>query len=105
MRSLVEVRLSTLSKFILDWAKHDAQILHDTGDGKFHVENKFDCQPAIDAARLARDTGHNSKSGMKHIAEVPMWLIHISIREGWYNDKKKWRKIFDEYSKFKVHKD
>jgi len=92
-------------KFILDWAKHDAQVLHDTGDGKIHVENRFDCQPALDAAQRGRDAGRNPKSNMKLLAEVPMWLIHLSIREGWYSDMKKWRQIFDEYSKFKVHKD
>ena len=92
-------------KQLLDAQPHKIEIFHDTGDGKFHVETRFDCQPALDAAQRARDVGHNSKSNMKLLAEVPMWLIHLSIKEGWYNDSKKWRLIFKEYSKFQVHKD
>ncbi len=92
-------------KRLLDSDKHSATILHDTGDGKLHVENRFDCEPALIGAAQARDAGQNPKSDMKHIAEVPMWLVHLSIREGWFNDMKKWRRIIDEHSKFKVHKD
>lgn len=105
MHLLVEDRRKLSDKFILDWAKHDAQILHDTGDGKLHVENRFDCEPALQLAQQARDAGQNPNSDMKHIGEVPMWLVHLSIREGWFNDMKKWRRILNEYSKFKVHKD
>ncbi len=92
-------------KLLLDKDKYSAQVLHDTGDGKLHVENLFDCAPAVQAAKEARDAERNPKSSFKHIAEVPMWLVHRSIVEGWYNDKKKWRQIINEYSKFKVHKD
>ena len=92
-------------KILLESNKYDAQILHDTDDGKLHVENLFDCSPAVVAAKEARDAERNMKSSFKHIAEVPMWLVHLSIKEGWYHDKKKWRQIIDEHSKFKVHKD
>ena len=92
-------------KLLLESNKYDAQILHDTGDGKLHVENVFDCEPAVQLAQEARDAGRNPNSNMKHIGEVPMWLVHVSIRDGWYHDKKKWRQILDEYSKFQVHKD
>ena len=92
-------------KQLLDINKHDAQVIHDTGDGKLHVENRFDCQPALDAAARAREVAPDPKSGMKHIAEIPMWLIHVSIREGWFHDNKKWRAIIAEHSKLQVHKD
>ena len=70
MLSLVEGRRKLSDRFILDWAKHDAQIMHDTNDGKLHVENRFDCQPALEAAQRARDAGRDPKSDMKHIAEI-----------------------------------
>ena len=92
-------------KRLIDSSKYQEQIFHDTNDGKFHVENRFDCEPALEAAAAAREIGPNPKSDMKHIGEVPMWLVHLSIREGWFGDMKKWRQILDEYSKFKVHKD
>ena len=92
-------------KLLLDSRPHSAQIMHDADDGQVHVENLFDCQPAVEAARRARDAGHNPKSSLKHIGEVPMWLIHLSIREGWFHDMKRWRAILKEYSAFQVHKD
>ena len=92
-------------KQLISAEKYKAEIFHDTGDGKFHVENVFDCEPALEAAQRARDAGRNMKSSFKHIGEVPMWLIHRSMVDGWYHDNKKWRQILDEYSKFKVHKD
>ena len=92
-------------KRLIDSSKYQEQIFHDTNDGKFHVENRFDCEPALEAAQHARDAGVDPNSSFKHIGEVPMWLIHRSIRDGWFGDMKKWRQILDEYSKFKVHKD
>ncbi len=92
-------------KRLMDIDKHSSQILHDTGDGKLHVQNAFDCEPALQLAQEARDAGQNPKSSFKHIGEVPMWLIHVSIREGWFGDMKKWRRILKEYNKFQVHKD
>ena len=92
-------------KRLIDSSPYAAEILHDTGDGKLHVENRFDCEPALIAAAQAREVAPNPDSSFKHIGEVPMWLVHLSIKEGWYSDRKKWRRILDEYSKFKVHKD
>ncbi len=92
-------------KRLIDADKHTATVLHDVGDGKLHVENRFDCEPALIAAEQARQVPVDPNSSFKHIGEVPMWLVHRSLVEGWYEDTAKWRRILDEYSKFKVHKD
>ena len=92
-------------KRLIDSSPYAAEVLHDTGDGKLHVENRFDCEPALIAAAQAREVPVDPKSSFKHIGEVPMWLVHRSIQEGWFHDKKRWRDILNEYSKFKVHKD
>ena len=94
-----------MSKTLLQSGKYRAQILHDNDDGQVHVENLFDCEPAKEAAKHYRDQPRNKDSAFKHIGEVPMWAVHMSIREGWYNDMKKWREFLAENPDFIVHKD
>ena len=40
----------------------------------------------------------NGKQGseLKHVAEVPMVIYQQAIREGWANDKKKWKKWLND---------
>ncbi len=94
-----------MSKLLLQSGKYSAQILHDADDGVVHVENLFDCEPAVEAAKHYRDQPRNMDSAFKHIGEVPMWAVHKATREGWLNDQKAWRKFLAENPDFIVHKD
>ncbi len=94
--------MSTDSRVIKS-GPHNATIAHyDEHEDTLHIEEKFDVEPALKAAELARDTRPGDT--FRHIGEVPMWAVHKALKEGWYHDQKAWRKFLREHPYLQVHK-
>lgn len=65
--------------------------------GRFHIQTAQDLSPLLADAKQQREDNHvigARRWGQKHmypIAHVPIEVWERSIREGWSDDKKKWR--------------
>lgn len=59
-------------------------------DGVYHIHTKQNVQPIIDNVKMLSET---TKPGldMRHVAEIPMVVVHKAMREGWFNDTAKVR--------------
>ena len=64
-------------------------------DTLVHAHTQQDVEPVANLANLAREDneviGHRKSRNMIPVAEVPMIIYEQAFREGWHNDKKKWR--------------
>lgn len=81
-------------KALLDATPGHLEVAH-LEDGNLTVEDRYDIEPALDLARLSRDTVTPSKE-MRLAAIIPQDVLDRAFREGWYNDKKAWKKWMNE---------
>lgn len=71
-------------------------ITHESeGAGVFHVRTAQDVEPVIDLVSTLRDVhkvvGHRKARNLVPVAEIPLTVFERAAREGWLNDKRKWR--------------
>ena len=65
-----------------------------TEDEKNIYHSSQNVQPILDSVKNLSH-GEQSKE-LKHVAEVPMVIYQKAIREGWANDKAKWKKWLND---------
>ncbi len=76
-RTIIDSQSGVISEFATE---DDKNIYHTTQN----------VQPILDNVKNLSH-GKQGKE-LKHVAEVPMVIYQQAIREGWANDKKKWKK-------------
>jgi hypothetical protein len=54
------------------------------------IKTMQDCEPIIEAAKVLSEMTPGKE--FRHVGLIPMWVLDQSHREGWFNDKDKWRK-------------
>ncbi len=62
--------------------------------GDLIIETAQDCEPIIEMAK--RLSEQNPGREFRHVACVPMWFLDKAAKEGWINDKKKWRAFLND---------
>jgi len=72
-------------------------------DQKIHLVETEDVQPLIESTKIERDSFiPNRKSAFRPYANVPETVVMSAMREGWFHDKKRWRKWVDDNPVFKI---
>lgn len=76
-------------------------IVHESDpEGEFHIRTAQDLEPVLDLAKSMREDneviGHRKSRNLVPVAEVPMLVVEKAMREGWFNDQKKWRQWIND---------
>lgn len=82
-------------KGLLDATADKLEIAH-VEDGKLTIEERYDIEPTLDAARLSRDMDAGSGKDMRLAAHVPQDVLDRAFREGWYHDPKAWKRWMND---------
>lgn len=67
--------------------------------GKYHFREVYDSQPAVDYAKALRDNPAPKGGDQEWTRQqmvIPPCMLNQSIREGWYADTAKWRRIMSD---------
>lgn len=62
----------------------------------FAAEIIEDCEPYLDAVKEERENMDTRKSHYRPIAHIPVHVTERAMREGWYNDKKAWKRWLND---------
>lgn len=86
---------------ILDQYGQVLRVFHrDAQDpGKFVIEtreNIDEVQAKIERMRLYREHKDGRLKDMRHVAEIPMSIVEKAMREGWFNDRAKWKEFLND---------
>ena len=65
-----------------------------TEDDKNIYHTTQNVQPILDNVKNL--SYNKQRKELKHVAEVPMVIYQQAIREGWANDRKKWKKWLND---------
>jgi hypothetical protein len=68
-------------------------------NGKFVIETRENIdavQDKVDRYRAFRETTEGRLKDMRHIAEIPMSIVEKAMREGWFNDRAKWKAFLND---------
>ena len=62
-----------------------------------------DCSSIIEQVKVERDAPVGKE--WRKVAEIPMIFIDQSMREGWFNDREKWRQFLNnpDFKAFRIH--
>lgn len=72
-------------------------------DQKIHMVETEDVEPLIRSTKIQRDSYlPDRKSAFRPYANVPETTVIQAMREGWFMDKKRWRKWVDQNPVFKI---
>jgi thioesterase domain-containing protein len=76
--------------------------VHDTHDkhSGFTTRAEQECEGLIQAAADERDN-LNLKAEFRPIAKIPMVVIEQAMREGWFNDKAKWKQWINDRDNYR----
>ncbi len=53
------------------------------------VESQYAVDPYIEEAKRLSDQTPDKE--IRHAAVIPQWVLEKAMREGWFNDPKKWK--------------
>jgi hypothetical protein len=68
-------------------------------NGKFIIEtreNIDEVQAKIERLRIFREHKDGRLKDMRHVAEIPMSVVEQAMREGWFNDRAKWKAFLND---------
>lgn len=68
-------------------------------NGKFIIEtreNIDEVQAKIERLREFREHKDGRLKDMRHVAEIPMSIVEKAMREGWFNDRVKWKAFLND---------
>lgn len=68
-------------------------------NGKFIIETRENIdavQDKVNRYREFRETKEGRLQDMRHVAEIPMTIVEKAMREGWFNDRKAWKKFLND---------
>jgi len=72
-------------------------------DEQLHMVDTMDVEPLIRSTKIERDSFlPNRKSAFRPYANVPETTVMQAMREGWFMDKKRWRKWVNDNPVFKI---
>ena len=82
--------MSSLKK-LLDWSQRETETFHwDQHENQFTVQHQEDVEPLIEAAK---DMSYlEPGKDLRHAAFIPKFVLNQAFREGWFNDRKAWKK-------------
>lgn len=80
-RTIIDSQSGLISEFATE---DDKNIYHTTQN----------VQPILDNVKNL--SYNKQRKELKHVAEVPMVIYQKAIREGWANDRKKWKKWLND---------
>jgi len=80
-RTIIDSQSGLISEFATE---DDKNIYHTTQN----------VQPILDNVKNL--SYNKQRKELKHVAEVPMVIYQQAIREGWANDRKKWKKWLND---------
>tara|TARA_B100001057_G_scaffold394187_1_gene403301 strand:+ start:3480 stop:3773 length:294 start_codon:yes stop_codon:yes gene_type:complete len=81
-RTVIDTKTNLVSEFI-------------TEDNKNIYHTSQNVQPVLDHVKRIKETTVLSKE-LRHVAEVPMVIYQQAMREGWVNDKAKWKRWLND---------
>ncbi len=71
-------------------------VLHEHGDGTFHIETRQDCEPIVEFCKQAKDAPDLEKRFFRHVAEIPMSVLGQWMRDGSLDDEKHVRRWLND---------
>ena len=60
-------------------------------DGKTYVERRQDVSKLVEAAKVLAEVPPDKEDGWRFLCVIPDTVFEQSIREGWLEDKARWR--------------
>lgn len=69
----------------------------------FTIQTTQDLEPMWEDIAAARDAPKGKN--MVHVATVPVEVVELAMREGWFNDQKAWNRFLNDIDNrdFRVH--
>lgn len=86
-REIVDQNGATLRVFHFDEARPD----------EFVIESRENVSAVLASIERTREfRARNPLRDMRHLAEIPMSVVEQAMREGWWNDKAKWKRFLND---------
>lgn len=87
--------MSNRKELVSAWGKYREYLEVDSDNPNKWIHHIVqDCEPIVERAKMLSEL--EPGKDFRHVMVVPQFILNQAYREGWFNDKAKWKQVIND---------